>query len=868
MRLTIYMAMAAFVLATSAAQGQGLIKRKAKEHEDKNHFVDASDSYQGLYERGSREASLQAARNLYKARRYEDALGLYEYADSLKIIADADEVFRYFECLKSVKRYADADRLVKSRISDFKDRPEFGLHDDRLDYYNKLTSFKGVELKQLGLNTRFSEISPTVYDGWLYFVSTRPATGNHKVHRINMQPFYNIYAVPLEGDMKQSVSPVGKFGMAEGKIRLNGKEGRSLPNDINEDYHDGPILVTPSGKFLFYTTNYSDQVRPKEKKGEVNLRIRYAVKQGEVWPAPVEFPSNSWDYTNQHAFYDEGSSTLYFSSNRPGGKGGFDIWKSTLRSDGTWSEAENLGDKVNTPKTEVFPSLTPDGQLLFASNGWAGLGGLDVFLSDRETKHPLNLLGGINSEKDDFGLYFTDRKGGFLSSNRSGSVGDDDIWSFTMDWNVETVRTYNAASGEVKIMARDAATRQGLPVQVTTTPGEPGGKPVVVNGDADGAKLVLTVGQDATINADGYHPLTVKVTDEMLKAGMYNADMDALPGYDNGPVSVSLRDKNSGNPLAGAYVQVHNRTMTYGKISTSGAPLQLNAGGKLQLEADGYEPVMVEVTKDLIKGARLDQGLQRSGGGGKAVGLNITDAANKAAIGAELSAVRAGVTTTRLISPAGTSLSLMSGDQLTVSSAGYGTSTMTVTKSDLMKPALSVALKPSASDGKSPSADQGKNNTAGAPNGGSSTQDGKTGQGDQLVQIRMLENQKFIIYFNFDKVTIRKDAAEVLAKVAYVLLEEYEAAQVLLTGHTDTRGSYAYNEQLSKNRVNTARKWLIDRGVDPKRIRTDHHGELKLALICADPAEREKNPDKCLTKEEHQLNRRVEIEILNIVGNN
>ena len=100
-----------------------------------------------------------------------------------------------------------------------------------------------------------------------------------------------------------------------------------------------------------------------------------------------------------------------------------------------------------------------------------------------------------------------------------------------------------------------------------------------------------------------------------------------------------------------------------------------------------------------------------------------------------------------------------------------------------------------------------------------------------------------------------------------MLLEEYEAAQVLLTGHTDTRGSYAYNEQLSKNRVNTAKKWLIDRGVDPKRIKTDYHGELKLAVFCADPLSREQNPDKCLTSAEHQLNRRVEIEIMNMIQN-
>ena len=146
MRHIIYIAVSALCLIAQSMYAQGLFAKKAMEHEERNHFVDASEAYQGLFERGSREASLQAARNLYKGRRYEEALKLYEHADSLGIITDADEVFRFFECLKSVKRYGDADNLVKARIKDFQNRPEFGLHEDKVNYYNKLTSYKGVEL--------------------------------------------------------------------------------------------------------------------------------------------------------------------------------------------------------------------------------------------------------------------------------------------------------------------------------------------------------------------------------------------------------------------------------------------------------------------------------------------------------------------------------------------------------------------------------------------------------------------------------------------------------------------------------------------------------------------------------------------------
>ena len=845
-----YALAAVLFLTVESLQGQGLFAKKAQEHEDRYHYVDASDAYQGLFVRGSREASLQAARNLYKGRRYEDALKLYEHADSLGIITDADEVFRFFECLKSVKRYSDADKLVSSRIKDFSDRPEFGLHEEKLDFYNKLSSFKGVELTALGLNTKYSEISPTMYDGWLYFVSTRPSSGNWKIHRINMQPFYNLYAVPLDGDMKTVMSPVGAFGKPEGMIRLNGKQGKSLPDGINKRYHDGPIRVTENGNLLFFTTNHSDQKIPKDKKGKVNLRIFWSEKQGNVWSKPSEIPGNSFDYSNQHAYYDEGTSTLYFSSNRAGGKGGYDIWKMKRNGDGSWMEAENLGDKINTPKSEVFPSLTPDGQLLFASNGWPGLGGLDLFMVDSESKQPLNLLAGVNSEKDDFGLYFTGRNEGYLSSNREGTQGDDDIWRFKVEWDVQTVRRYNAASGEVKIAAKDASTKQGLSAGVKSV--ESGTSKVTASGTTgpDGSAFELTAGEELTVTAEGYEPVKVAVTEEMIRGGSYAPELKAIANYKEGSVSVVLRDKATGGALEGGFIQTNAGTTSEGEIPSSGGVIRMMAGSQLQLESEGYDPVTVLVTEELIKGARLDQTLDRSKESGKALTLMVTDAGTSSGIAAELGLLRGGVTTTRMISREGGTLRLLSGDRLTVSSAGYVSETLTLKKSDLKKTNLGIALKRASGTGD-------------ALAGG----DGKPSSGDKLVQVRMLADRKFVIYFNFEKFNVRDDAAVILGKVAYILLEEYQQAEVLLTGHTDTRGTKGYNEQLSKKRVDAAKQWLIGKGIDAARIRTEYHGELKLAKLCDDELSREKNPDQCLTREEHQLNRRVEVEILNMIKN-
>lgn len=677
-----------FLSGATTSHAQKLFANKAELNESKYHYQDASDVYLGFLKNGDRDAALRAAVNLYKARLYQQALPLYELADSLRIIDDPEEVFGYYECLKSMKRYKDADALVRKNIKNYANRREFQLNDDKIAYYKKLESFEGAKLTLLPFNNEFSDISPTVYNNWLYFVSTRPATNNKEIHRINMQPFYNLYGVPVGSDMLKAVYPKGDFGKPETMINYQSFTAASLPNGINKKYHDGPILATPSGNMIFFTTNWSDTKRPRTKMQDVNLLIYYCVKQGNVWSEPKAVPFNSFSYSNQHGYYDEKSATLYFSSNMPGGHGGYDIWKSTLKND-TWEKPVNLGMNVNTPKSEVFPSITPDGRLIFSSNGWPGLGGLDLYLSENMDSEPINLMAGMNSELDDFGLVFVDREAGYLVSNRPGGKGDDDIYSFKLD-----------LKRVIDIMQ--------VPQRV-------------VIGKVRDAESLLTL-EDVKITVTG------------------NFSKQYITSFCD-----ELRD-----------------TLAYDEIDAEKQEIIV------RYEREGYEPKEKRFSSWPADSLILD-------------------------VSEKLNRIK--------------------------------------TKEELV------------------------------------AENKKKGEGN-LVQVKMLDNQRFIIYFDFDKFNIRPDAAQILAKVAYVLLEEYDAAQVLLTGHTDTRGSYEYNEKLSRNRVDMAKRWLVERGVDAKRIKTDYHGELKLAVLCSDPLQRERNPDTCLTSPQHQLNRRVEIEIMNVIEKN
>lgn len=573
--------------------GQGTVLTKASRNEQLNHFVDASEDFQGLYQRGDREASLQAARNLYKARRYEEALPLYAFADSLRIISDAEQVFAYFECLKSVKRYADADRLVKSRLGEFADRPEFGIHQEKLKYYESIQSYKGTELKLLRLNSAFSDISPTVYRQWLYFVSTRPATGNHSVHRINMQPFYNLYGAPLDNLGPEVAGPKGAFGKPAGKIRVGSIESTSLPEGVNQKFHDGPVNVTPSGKYLFFTTNQFEGKRPGEV---VNLGIYYSENQADQWQLPKPLPSNSPEYSNQHGYFDEAAGTLYFASNRPGGKGGWDIWKSKFNPDGTWSDAVNLGDEVNTVKTEVFPTLDAEGKLLFASNGWPGLGGLDLFVAQPGGK-PLNMLAGINSEKDDFGMVFTGKEGGYLVSNRPGGTGDDDIYSFEMKYDLSVIRTLNGYEVPVVFTLKDS--RSGSPIASSQATVLRGGIEIPLNlkdGDAPG----LMPGDEVVLRSAGYAPFTVKVTTSLLAAGRATTGFEAIPN----PEPSQAKDAELTGPPAPSFPPVYFDYRRWSLTSASRSVLkeiikELNGNPMMRIEVRAYTDCRGDVASNL-----------------------------------------------------------------------------------------------------------------------------------------------------------------------------------------------------------------------------------------------------------------------------
>jgi outer membrane protein OmpA-like peptidoglycan-associated protein len=235
-----------------------------------------------------------------------------------------------------------------------------------------------------------------------------------------------------------------------------------LSNQINTpNFNEGAQSISQDGKYLFFTgCNRPDGL------GRCDIYI--AQKKGNDWVKPFDLspPINTPGWESQPSISADGR-TLYFVSNRKGGYGGYDIWKSTLTPKG-WGEPENMGPNINTAFDEQSPFIHPDDSTLyFCSNGWPGMGNKDLFISRRaknngEWQKPQNLGYPINSNGDENGLTITaNGTYAFFASNNLKGYGGYDIYTFELPAAIRPqMVTY------VKGIIKDAVTKVPLEAAV------------------------------------------------------------------------------------------------------------------------------------------------------------------------------------------------------------------------------------------------------------------------------------------------------------------------------------------------------------------------------------------------------------------
>jgi outer membrane protein OmpA-like peptidoglycan-associated protein len=207
---------------------------------------------------------------------------------------------------------------------------------------------------------------------------------------------------------------------------------------INTVSHESNATFTRDGKTMYF--NRTSANRTKIEDTEIaNIAIFKAELIDGAWTNVTALPFNSEAYSTEHPSLSKNGKTLYFSSDMPGGFGGFDIYKVTINSDGTYGEPENLGAKINSSQREQFPYISQINTLYFASNGHEGFGNLDVFRSElvnNNFSNPINLGAEVNTNLDDFGFSINEQKNkGYFSSNREG---EDKLYSFNREENILT----------------------------------------------------------------------------------------------------------------------------------------------------------------------------------------------------------------------------------------------------------------------------------------------------------------------------------------------------------------------------------------------------------------------------------------------
>ncbi|NNK81245.1 MAG: OmpA family protein [Flavobacteriales bacterium] len=267
------------------------------------------------------------------------------------------------------------------------------------------------------LNTEFYDIAPTIAskDGnTIYFTSSRLGSTGIEEFKKTGESYEDIFSSTRDQKGKWS-------------------EPERLPQGVNGYDHEGAGVLTSDGQRMYFTRCDKDE--------NLGCTIMMTTKVDDKWGEPKEVVFKSQEQqenTVGHPALTPDDKVMIFASDLPGGQGGKDLWYSIYNgTSNSWGTPVNLGATINTDKDEMFPHVRNNGNLYFASNGHQGMGGLDIFMAektgDNEWGNVSNMGAPINTNTNDYGLVFEgDYERGYLSSDRPGGKGKDDLYSFSL----------------------------------------------------------------------------------------------------------------------------------------------------------------------------------------------------------------------------------------------------------------------------------------------------------------------------------------------------------------------------------------------------------------------------------------------------
>jgi len=405
--------------------GQGVQLDRANKKYEKLAFIDASEIYLDLADSGyaSKELFEKLGNIYYFNAKYVEAARWYKKLFSLTENLEPIYYLRYSQSLKAIGDGGLSMYWFNTYIE--KNGKVNESYGNAIDYLKIIEENSGrYTMEAAKINTTGVDFGAAFHEKKLVFATTKGASGV----RQRLSPWDGLAYLDLYE------SPIGNDGTLGKPVRLKG--------DVNTRYHESSAVFTADGKTMYFTRNNITPFDKKKKQKIKHLKIyRARLKKGK-WTDVEDLPINGDSFSNAHPILSPEEDKLYFVSDRPGTLGFTDIYKVTLYPDGTLGKPKNLGTKINTKGRESFPFLSPDNELYFSSDGHYGLGGYDIFYiktkEDGSFGNLLNIGKPLNSSFDDIAFAINGDKG-YISSNRPGGTGRDDIYSFTETEKIKDV---------------------------------------------------------------------------------------------------------------------------------------------------------------------------------------------------------------------------------------------------------------------------------------------------------------------------------------------------------------------------------------------------------------------------------------------
>ena len=434
----IYSILLLLAISSATAFAQNSKTKKADQYYDRLQYTNAAEAYQKLLKKGegSTYVFTRLANSYYYINDTKKAETYYKRVVKRKDV-DAETVYNYAQSLKANGKFSEHNTYMKqfaqmkpndSRAIAFMKDPDYlpQIVDENAQKY--------AATNLDGLNSKYSDFGGYVMGNDFYFTSARNTS--RKTYKWNEEPFLDIYQAQMVG------------GNVTGASLLKG--------DVNTKYHESTVAITADGKRMYFDRNdYYNGKYKKDDEGINQLNIYYAENVNGEWKDIKPVPFNDHQFSNSHPALSPDGKMLYFTSDRPGGQGQADIYRVAINADGSFGTPENLGSNINTEGKEGFPFVDANGTLYFSSDAHLGMGGLDVFAAAAEGNSfgkPENLGLGVNSSADDFAYYFDPAtEEGYVSSNRQGGKGSDDIY-----------KIHKLQSCELLVQVVDAETGQAL----------------------------------------------------------------------------------------------------------------------------------------------------------------------------------------------------------------------------------------------------------------------------------------------------------------------------------------------------------------------------------------------------------------------